>query len=269
MLLDFKYSMELRFSQPVRDQYFSLLCLPRDTERQKIIKTEIYIEPGTHTCRDTDGLGNLMIYGAVFEPHDSFGVIVSGQAETLLSPHEEYEEPGSPGLYRYAVPSGLTVPGPELKVLYSKLQKDAPDDDYGKLLYYNAAVRSAMEYAAGITDSHTTAESALAAGSGVCQDFSHVLTAVLRMAGIPARYAVGMMIGEGESHAWTEANCGGYWYGVDPANGLLIDETYIKLSHGRDYTDCMISRGIFTNPNAVQSMQVSVQVKPSSAPADM
>jgi transglutaminase-like putative cysteine protease len=89
-----------------------------------------------------------------------------------------------------------------------------------------------------------------------------VYIAILRMAGIPARYTVGMMQGEGESHAWAEANCNGYWYGIDPTNALLINESYIKISHGRDYGDCMISRGIFSNPRAVQTMKVGVSVCP-------
>ena len=28
MLLDYSYKMELEFSEPVSDQYFSLICLP-------------------------------------------------------------------------------------------------------------------------------------------------------------------------------------------------------------------------------------------------
>ena len=99
-------------------------------------------------------------------------------------------------------------------------------------------------------------------GAGVCQDYSHVLLSLLRMAGMPARYVVGLMQGEGESHAWVEANCRGYWYGIDPTNHLLINESYIKLAHGRDYGDCMISRGISRNPRAIQTMDVSVSVNP-------
>ena len=68
----------------------------------------------------------------------------------------------------------------------------------------------------------------LAAGRGVCQDFVHVGLAVLRAAGIPARYASGYLhpdadaaIGEtapGQSHAWLEAWIGD-WHPVDPTSG--------------------------------------------------
>ena len=65
-------------------------------------------------------------------------------------------------------------------------------------------------------------------GSGVCQDFAHLALAVLRAAGIPARYVSGYLypdteglIGEthaGESHAWIEAWIGD-WQPFDPTSG--------------------------------------------------
>ena len=68
-----------------------------------------------------------------------------------------------------------------------------------------------------------------APGRGVCQDFAHLGIAVLRAAGIPARYASGYLypdelggvIGEthqGESHAWLEAWVGD-WHPLDPTSG--------------------------------------------------
>lgn len=262
MLLDYTYKMELEFSEPVRDQYFSLMCLPRDTERQHVSAPSITVRPDVRLLRDTDGLGNLKLYGAAFEPHDRFSILIEGLVKTSASPHEEYEDPQSVGLHRWRAQSAFTVPGPEVRKLFEDHSAEAPDDAYGKALYYAGVVRECLNYLPGTTDPETSAEKALKLGSGVCQDFAHVYIALLRMAGIPARYTVGMMQGEGESHAWAEANCNGYWYGIDPTNALLINESYIKISHGRDYGDCMISRGIFSNPRAVQTMKVGVSVCP-------
>ena len=260
MLLDYSYKMELEFSEPVSDQYFSLICLPRETARQKPSEPVISIRPEVHVTLDTDGFGNMKLYGAVFEPHDSFSIKINGKVRTCGSPHEEYEENGSVDLYRWLAPSDFTAAGPGIRKLFAEKAMQSPDDAYGRALYYAGVVRDVLEYRAGVTDSRTSAEEALAKGSGVCQDFAHLYITLLRMAGIPARYTVGLMQGEGESHAWAEANCNGYWYGIDPTNGLLIDESYIKISHGRDYRDCMISRGIFRNPSAVQTMSVAVSV---------
>ena len=97
-------------------------------------------------------------------------------------------------------------------------------------------------------------------GKGVCQDYAHILIALCHMDGIGARYVVGFMIGEGATHAWVEIMCGGYWYGLDPTNNLMVDETYIKLSHGRDYNDCTVVRGSFYR-QASQHQEVYVSVE--------
>ena len=260
MLLRFQYNWKLEFSEPVEDQYFSMMCLPRNTQRQKVIRTAVRTVPETGILQDVDGFGNPTLSGAVLTPHASFEFSVEGLVKTEAALYEEWEDPGSVELARYRVPSGYTMPGPELSRRFREWSPGAPSDDYGKLLYYMKKVREILRYEPGSTDVSTTAEEAAALGSGVCQDHAHVLIALLRMAGIPARYAVGLMQGEGESHAWVEANCRGWWYGVDPTNDLLVNEGYIKFSHGRDYLDCMISRGIFRNPRATQSQQIHVSV---------
>ena len=90
-------------------------------------------------------------------------------------------------------------------------------------------LRAHVEYETGTTSVSTTAAEVLRAGRGVCQDFAHLGIAVLRAAGIPARYASGYLypdelggvVGEthqGESHAWLEAWVGD-WHPLDPTSG--------------------------------------------------
>lgn len=117
-----------------------------------------------------------------------------------------------------------------------------------------------FEYVPGVTDVETTAAGALRLGRGVCQDYAHIMTAVMRYMGIPARYVNGLMIGEGATHAWVEIYTDGGWYGLDPTNDLHIDDYYIKLAHGRDYGDCVVDRGIFLG-NAAQEQKIYVNVE--------
>ena len=86
-------------------------------------------------------------------------------------------------------------------------------------------VRESLAYEPGATDVSTNARSALELGRGVCQDFVHVALALLRAAGIPARYASGYLHPDadaavdtavtGQSHAWLEAWTGS-WQRIDP-----------------------------------------------------
>ncbi|MBR0373701.1 MAG: transglutaminase family protein [Mogibacterium sp.] len=262
MQLSFSYHLTLDFSEPVEDQYFSFLCLPRETARQRVLSLTTEVRPAANLSQDADGSGNPQLYGVVRAAHRSFDLAVSGTVETGAALYEEYQDPADVTLVRYLVPSRYTEPGPALRALYEAAQLSAPAEPYDKLLYYSNCVRESLRYVPASTDVRTAAEDAVRLGTGVCQDYAHVLTALLRMAGVPARYVVGIMQGEGESHAWVEANCRGYWYGIDPTNNTLLTDGYIKFAHGRDYADCMISRGVFRNPRAEQSATVTATVTP-------
>ncbi len=76
---------------------------------------------------------------------------------------------------------------------------------------------------------------------GVCNEYSHLLLAMLRSEGIPARFAAGFVY-SGEiwaPHAWVEATINGKWYSFDPTynEGILLDSTHLKFASGVDQGD--------------------------------
>ena len=120
-----------------------------------------------------------------------------------------------------------------------------------------------IAYEQGVTTVATTAEEAMRLRKGVCQDYAHILLSLCRMEKIPCRYVVGMMLGEGLSHAWVEVCDAGTWVALDPTNDLIVDDGYIKISCGRDYKDCMLNQGVFTGSSgrATQKQEISVFVE--------
>ena len=117
-----------------------------------------------------------------------------------------------------------------------------------------------LQYVPGSTGVRTTAAEAWQKRTGVCQDYAHILIALCRLDGIPARYAAGLMLGEGASHAWTEVYTDGRWTGLDPTNDCMVTDDYIRIACGRDYGDCAVDRGIFRG-NALQTQNVYVKVE--------
>ena len=117
-----------------------------------------------------------------------------------------------------------------------------------------------FKYVQGITDMETTAEEAFAGGCGVCQDYAHILLTLLRMEHIPCRYVVGMMSGEGASHAWVEVCDGEKWVALDPTNNCMVDDHYISISYGRDANDCTINQGYFYG-STEQTQEIHVLVE--------
>ena len=257
--LRFEYSMELKFSSPVSSHYFALRCVPGDSLRQKIELEKCQVTPADYTGAAEDGFGNLKLSGCCRAPHDTFSYHVAGTAWT--EGMGVWKCPLHP-MYRY--PSAYTRFDPEVvrfsEAVRDECRKESAETVLEKAVCAMHYLHVHFEYMPGVTDVSTTAAQALAIGKGVCQDYAHIMIAVMRYMKIPARYVNGLMIGEGATHAWTEVYTDGGWYGLDPTNDLHIDEYYISLAHGRDYGDCIVDRGIFLG-NASQEQKIYVNVE--------
>lgn len=258
-ILQFGYSMELDFSEPVQRHQFTLRMIPRSDERQTISECSVTIEPECCLNEGEDAFGNRYVYGEVEHEHGKFRVDVRGAAHIAGDKLLTCDKPLIL-LAPYRFPSQYTRPGNHLKEYY-EINKPREGEDalaFSERLVHQ--IYQDMAYVQGVTDIHTTAEEALAGKKGVCQDYAHIMIALCRMADIPSRYVVGMMQGEGYSHAWVEICADSGWHGMDPTNDRIVDGTYIKISHGRDYQDCIVNRGTFSG-NGTQTQQVKVVVR--------
>lgn len=247
-VLHFDYKMTLAYEKPAGTCYFTIKCIPREDARQRLLGMEISILPQAEYSFGRDSFGNRQIYGCETEPHTQFVFHAAGDVEILQTEYEEEAKDGMTGLF--AVPYGKCMPGSALLQYYGSLGCLENRDPYEKCCLLMHRLHRDFAYAKGATRVHTTAEEAFALGRGVCQDYTHIYLTLLRMAGIPARYACGLMMGEGASHAWAEAACGGKWVAFDPTNDCLALDHYIKLGHGRDASDCAINRGLMRGGGA-------------------
>ena len=112
-----------------------------------------------------------------------------------------------------------------------------------------AYVHEAISYAHGVTSVITTAAEALAGGQGVCQDAAHVMIALCRAIGLPARYVSGHLLGEGGTHAWVEVIVAdadaARAVALDPCNGCRVGVSYLTVATGRDYSDVAPTSGTY------------------------
>jgi transglutaminase-like putative cysteine protease len=111
---------------------------------------------------------------------------------------------------------------------------------------------NALRYEYGVTDIHSTAAEALAAGRGVCQDYAHLMIALCRLCGLPARYVSGHLLGVGGTHAWVEVLLPddeqpgeAIVWPFDPSNGCEVGLRYLTIAVGRDYRDVAPTSGTF------------------------
>jgi transglutaminase-like putative cysteine protease len=135
-----------------------------------------------------------------------------------------------------------------------------------------ATIFQDFAYRSGATTVSTTLDDVLTRREGVCQDFAHLAVAVLRWAGLPARYVSGYLEtvpppgqpklqGVDASHAWASVlvpNLG--WVDLDPTNNQVVDAGYVVTAWGRDYTDVPPLKGVIFTESADSTLRVAVDV---------
>lgn len=254
--LRFRYEMRLKLDRSVWDHHFLIRCRPMENARQHREEMAITIEPADFISEVRDGFGNEGYAGSVRELHDSLLVEARGVVREDLSGISDSLHP----MYRF--PSAYTMPDEGIGRFLeeTRAERKQPCMDKEGLSYMMNRLYGRFVYSPGATTVATTAAEALILGQGVCQDYAHVFISLCRLSGVPARYVAGMMLGEGASHAWVEVWLDGGWQGMDPTNNRLADETYIKLTHGRDFGDGSIDRGRFLG-FAGQSQEICVKVE--------
>lgn len=253
--LEFTYKMDIDFSSDVFKHCYSLRCVPFDNEFQKIKGITVDITPSNNRTYTTDGFGNTVLTDRITVPHRHFSVYVHGTAQTDITKKQPEK---LNGIYKY--PSEYTKAGENITEFLSRLPQDfitTPVDTAERLM---KEIHKVFSYQSGATSINTTADEALKLGCGVCQDYSHIFISVARTLGIPSRYVAGIQKGTGETHAWAEVYDNGIWTGIDVTNNRMIDDTYLQLSHGRDFADCGINRGLLIG-GGTQSQSISAQVK--------
>ncbi len=238
---------------------------PLNLASQSILSWDLVLEGARRETGYTDHHGNLVDLILVESDTPSVSVSVRGEVEThdtsgVTGGHRQLVP-----LWLYRRPTPLTAPAKNLRALVSRIGA-SETADVGVLHELMAEIAARIRYEKDQTDSRTTAEQALEAGQGVCQDHAHVFIAAARLLGYPARYVSGYLmmtdrIEQEAGHAWAEAWVDGLgWTGFDVSNGICPDARYIQIATGLDYDDAAPIRGLVYGAGD-ENLVVSIQVQ--------
>ena len=272
-----KHITNYKYESPVRDSANQIILFPIKDDFQKVVKHDLNISGSPEIEIFIDYYGNEVGTFTQNEPHNQLKIFSKVCVETFPKPLPQddmfsSEQWNSLALMKYEVPyidylrqesfDGI------VQLKETALQIRTPDDTtYQTAIKYCAHVFQHFEYIKGITAVDTTIDEILKLKAGVCQDFAHVLTAMLRLTGIPARYVSGYicpnkdgMRGEGATHAWAEAYLPEYgWLGLDPTNNCIANEKHVRLAVGRNFTNCSPVKGVYKG-GLEHFMEVNVSV---------
>lgn len=247
---------------------------PRSDSRQNVILNRVETIPATRSYRYVDYWGTAVTAFDLHAPHTELEVSGSSVVETEIAEKPE-EMVGWDDLRTEAVidrfdevlsPTHYTPHSKRIARVGQRIAKDHdPFEAVGEVAQW---VRSELDYVSGTTGVHSSGLDALREGKGVCQDFAHLSLIMLRSMGIPARYVSGYLhpkrdavVGDtidGQSHAWIQAWNGGWWH-YDPTNDTEINEQYVSVGVGRDYSDVAPLKGIYSGEGSTD-LDVIVEV---------
>jgi transglutaminase-like putative cysteine protease len=246
--------LRYEYPGPIDDVRQMLMLVPRDSDGgQRLLDFELQITPPARPRFDVDRFGNRVCHIAIprVEGPLEFGVQLRVERRTgvdipMLAPDEAST---------YLLPTPLTEPTDALRAAAEPFARDvlSPAERAERI---NSWVHEHIEYTADVTGVRTTADDALRVKQGVCQDYAHLMLALCRLAGLPARYVSGHLLGEGAMHAWVQvllpaaSHAGALlaWQPFDPTHGRHAGMTYITVAFGRDYGDVSPTRGSYRAP---------------------
>ena len=278
----------LVFPHAVREHHCELRLLPTDSPAQRIETAHLAVEPAAVLGSHIDYFGNRVHHCDLVAPHTQLAARLHVEVETLL---------GNPFDYRILSPqhegtwlAGTLKAQPQLwdYVLHRSpatpeivpREGEGPDwpryDPQRPLLESIDAAREwiadTLVYEAG--EPHDSLEAVLAAGAGSATDFAHVFITLVRSWRCAARFVRGYIDPENFDqdsgamlpHAWAEVLIpGAGWRGFDPTTRLVVNDTYVAVTVGRDSHDVSLQRSTFKGGDPAVVPQVSLRVFRESA----
>ena len=276
------------YSDVVTSSYGRGFLTPRETAAQRCLSHSLNIDPEpADRSTSTDAYGNLSSYFHVTERHRRLSVTSESVVEVMPPPPELYGAGSAAAPWEIARPVGpdgalateftLDLQSPEITDQVRDYA--APSFAIGRPLIevcedLSERIYRDFTYRRGSTTVSTGVNDVLAAGEGVCQDFARLAIACLRANGLAASYVSGYlatdpppgkerMVGIDATHAWASVwTPQNQWLGLDPTNDQMVDERYIVVGWGRDYSDVPPLRGIIYTDSESSVIDVSVDVAP-------
>lgn len=287
MYYSIRHQTKFRYAQPVAETVMEVRVQPRTEWTQHCLSFDIQVWPRARVMSYRDYLGNIVHHFNVPARTDALTIVATSMVD--VQPFLEWPESLPQDAWKQIdaanetgehhemlLPSDFARPSPLLNELGGQLGVSRDEDPMTLLRRVNRSIYEGFEYTPKSTAVDSPIDVALRSRKGVCQDFAHIMIALLRPLGIPCRYVSGYVVpmeftqerlAAGlATHAWVEAlvpNWG--WVGFDPTNNKLVAERHIRCAVGRDYADVPPTKGVYRG-GARGELSVHVAVALSERP---
>jgi transglutaminase-like putative cysteine protease len=280
---------EFHYDGPVSESYNEVRLRPVHDDKQSCLSFRLTTLPDSRATAYRDSLANWVHQFNVLQEHRYLRVeaesvvlaheaVSNGSGSMPLSEFDSHQSELCESHFEFLASTGYVPHLPALRELSDISESAAGGTILGFARAASHLIHERFRYVKGATHVHSSVEHSLSIGAGVCQDFAHLLLAVVRMRGIPGRYVSGYLvpkstaepttsaeevIGGQASHAWVEVYAPGTgWVGLDPTLGACVGLRHVRVAYGRDYGDVAPVRGVYKG-HAGQRLSVDVRVRPA------
>ena len=284
MYYSIRHLTKFLYSNAVSESMMETRMHPRSDQNQRCLTFHLSVSPRCRVFSYRDHLANQVHHFDIPGQHGQLVIVAESLVEVqpatpvpaALAPDAwaELDSMVEQGDYwEMLLPSEFTAPTPSLDALAEEFDVRRRDDPLSALHQLNEQMYRHFEYVPKSTKVDSPIDLALLTHAGVCQDFAHIMIALVRSKlRIPCRYVSGYLFhGQSDNdrsatsatHAWIEAlipDVG--WVGFDPTNNLVVADRHIRTAIGRDYADVPPTHGIFRG-RASSELSVAVRVTPS------
>jgi transglutaminase-like putative cysteine protease len=287
LIYSIRHVTTFRYQPAVRESVMEVRMQPRSEGHQRCLSFTLDVTPSANITQYSDPAGNTVHHFDVAGSHTEVKVTAQStvQVQTVEAPRRA--EAGdwadldavtaADDYWEMMLPSQFAYSSGALDELAKELKVERRDDPLAVLTEANEGIYRLFSYVPNSTKVDSPIEEALLARQGVCQDFAHIMIALVRPLRMPCRYVSGYLFHregdghkdrslEGASHAWVEAfvpRLG--WVAFDPTNNLIGGDRHIRVAIGRDYADVPPTRGVHKG-EAQSELAVAVTVSPSDVP---
>ncbi|WP_261642150.1 transglutaminase family protein [Erwinia mallotivora] len=244
MKLDIAHKTCFSYQNLVKQSTQYLRLTPQNSVHQQILSWDLLL-PAQAVCT-TDTWGNVLHVLTLDTPHQSIEIEARGVVEILDEGDSAPDPDNAISPLVFLRVTRLTQPDQAIREFAQRYYRaEAPLASLERLM---GELWLKMPWQPGSTMVTDTAAKVFAAGTGVCQDHSHVFLACCRSLNIPARYVSGYLYTDAvehvATHAWVEAWVDGSWHSFDITNNTRSTRQHLKLAVGVDYMDACPVRGV-------------------------
>jgi len=262
MRLKIEHQTVYTFDTPVSYGLQQLRKTPKSARCQNVLHWETQVSGGVKEVSFDDHHHNVTELVSFVPGTQELSVTSRGEVDLsddsgIVGPHR-----GPVPLWLYLRETPRTQARTGVKALLRTVGAGA---DLTGLHDLSAGIREHVAFEIGASEPSWSAEDAIEAGRGVCQDHTHVFIACARRLGVPARYVSGYLMLDEQTaqdamHAWAEAYVDGLgWVGFDVANGYSPDTRYVRVATGLDYAEAAPVSGRYAG-GAGESLSVRIDV---------